>query len=156
MKSFQWRLVCNPFLISFILPLTDTINQRGSFQIAAVFLIALIAEVFMVYFTIQSFTLHLEIDWLIMFSLFSTIIWSLYLVLPTFGVIYAAAITSEEVWQIYHHILCLRNFFIRQLLMDLVMKKICSQVGKKGEMPGQIFRTKSLDWGVPKSLSSCS
>lgn len=51
-------------------------------------------EVFIVYFAIQSFTLHFRIDWI---SMFETLIWSFYLVLPTFAAIYVGAITSEEV-----------------------------------------------------------
>lgn len=58
-----------------------------------VFLIALMTEVFIVYFAVQSFTLHLEIDW---FSMFDAIIRVVYLVLPTFAVIYAGAILSDE------------------------------------------------------------
>lgn len=87
--------VCSHFSLLFFH--ADTINHRGSFlpiQMAPVFLIALMTEVFIVYFTIQSFTLHLEIDWI---SMFETLIWIFYLILPTFAVIYAAARTSEEV-----------------------------------------------------------
>lgn len=87
--------VCRHF--SFLFFRADTINHHGSFlpiQMAPVFLIALMTEVFIVYFSIQSFTLHLGIDWI---SMFETLIWILYLVLPTLGAIYAGAITSEEV-----------------------------------------------------------
>lgn len=59
-----------------------------------VFLIALMTEVFIVYFTIKSFTLHLEIDWITMVE---TLIWIVYLVLPSCAAIYVGAITSEEV-----------------------------------------------------------
>jgi hypothetical protein len=65
---------------------------------APVFLIALMTEVFIVYFAIQSFTLHLGIDWI---SMFETLIWFSYLVLPTFAAIYAGAITGEEVSSIF-------------------------------------------------------
>ena len=59
-----------------------------------VFLTALMTEAFIIYAFIKSFTLHLEIDWTFIFM---TLIWSFYLVLPTFAAIYVGAITSEEV-----------------------------------------------------------
>lgn len=55
-----------------------------------IFLMALMTEVFIVSFTIQSFTLHLGIDWI---SMFETLIWILYLVMPTFAVVYVRDIT---------------------------------------------------------------
>lgn len=51
-------------------------------------------EVFIVYFTIQSFTLHLEIDWILMLGI---LIWISFLALPSLAAIYVGGITSEEV-----------------------------------------------------------
>jgi hypothetical protein len=59
-----------------------------------VLLIALMTEVFIVYNTIQSFTVDLEVDWIFVLQ---TLIWLVYLVLPNFAAIYAGAITSEKV-----------------------------------------------------------
>lgn len=73
-----------------------------------VFLLAPMTEVFIVYFTIQSFTLHLEIDWI---SMFATLIWMLHLVMPSFAVIYVGAITSEEVsWNLSSFLLMFKQF----------------------------------------------
>jgi hypothetical protein len=59
-----------------------------------VFLAALTTEAFIIYAVITSFTLRLGVDW---FFVFTTVIWICYLVLPTIGAVYAAAIASEEV-----------------------------------------------------------
>lgn len=76
-------------------------------------------EVFIVYFFIQSFTLHLEIDWITMFE---TLIWILYLVMPTFGVIYVGAITRAKRYrEIYHRFLF--SFYVYAVLQKLLITR---------------------------------
>lgn len=104
-------------------PAADIINHSESHFFlksfsSPVFLIASsMTEVFIIYFTIQSFTLHLEFDW---FSMFGTLIWTFFRFLLLLMLEAKKEITSEEVrTEIYcdssrkqEAILCWRYFSI--------------------------------------------